>query len=203
MERRNFLCSLGKCGLTASLLGFMPSVLAGEDNTARTVLADDDPNLIKHSCAEKMEFAEEWIGKFMRVLDDTLDEQTRNKIMESNGKACMTGWLKKSGKTITPVSFDKFAAWAEKNVKDGSIRLEGRTIYYAYMDNYQGKPAPEGVCLCPFVESKPAGLSPTYCQCSVGYVREYFSQVLGQPVTVALQESVLRGGKRCRFKIDV
>jgi len=203
MERRNFLASLGKCGLSASLLSIMPSLLASEENPVKTILAEDDPNQIKHSCAEKVEFAEEWLQKFMGVLDENLDEQTRYKVMECNGKVCMTSYLKKSGQTIKPISFEKFAEWVKKNVKDGSLRIEGNSIYYAYMENYQGKPAPEEFCLCPFVESKPAGLSPTFCQCSVGYVREYFTQVLGQPVKVTLQESVLRGGKRCRFKVDV
>jgi len=203
MERRNFLVSLGKCGLSASLLSIMPSVMAGENNQAGTIPAEDDPTKIQHSCPEKMEFAEDWIRKFMGVLDENLDETTRNRIMECNGKVCMTSYLKKEGKTIQPISFEKFTEWAGKNAKNGSIRVEGRSIYYVYMLNYQGKPAPEETCLCPFVESKPKGLSHTYCQCSVGYVREYFSQILGQPVKVTLQESVLRGGKRCRFKIDV
>ena len=202
MERRNFLASLGKCGLSVGLLSIMPSVLAGEEKTAGVIRPEDDPNVIKHSCTEKMEFAEEWVKKFMGVLDENLDEPTRNKVMECNGKVCFSSYLKKEGHVINPVSFDRFVKWAE-NVTDGSIRIEGNTIYFAYMSNYQGKPAPEEMCLCPFVESKPSGLSPTYCQCSVGYVREYFSRILGRPVKVELQESVLRGGKRCRFKIDV
>jgi hypothetical protein len=53
------------------------------------------------------------------------------------------------------------------------------------------------------VESKPAGLSRTFCQCSVGYVGEMFRQKFGRPVTVELLDSVLYGGKRCRFKITV
>jgi len=203
MERRTFLNSLGKCGLSVSLLSIMPSVLVSAVQNPKVSTPIDDPMQIKHSCEEKIEFAEEWLQKFMGVLDDNLDEQIRFKVMECNGKVCMTSFLKKSGQTIKPVTFEKFSEWVSKNENDGSIRIEGRSIYYAYLQNYQGKPAPEEFCLCPLVESKPKELSPTYCQCSVGYVREYFTQVLGQPVKVTLQESVLRGGKRCRFKVDV
>jgi len=46
-------------------------------------------------------------------------------------------------------------------------------------------------------------LSPTYCLCSVGYVREMHERVLGRPVEVELADSVLRGGKRCRFRMVV
>jgi len=57
--------------------------------------------------------------------------------------------------------------------------------------------------LCTFVETKPAGLSGTYCLCSIGYVKEWFDQMFARPVTVELLESTLTGGKRCRFKIMV
>jgi hypothetical protein len=203
MERRTFFSSVGKCGLSAGLLGIMPSMLLTGKNISASPVMEDDPDSIHHSCSEKMEFTEEWLKKFMGVLDENLDVPLRNKIMESNGKVCMTSYLKQSGQKIQPISFEEFAKRVSESENDGSISIEGRTIYYAYMQNYQGKPAPEEFCLCPLVESKPAGLSPTYCQCSVGYVREYFTQILGQKVEVTLQESVLRGGKRCRFKIAV
>ena len=53
------------------------------------------------------------------------------------------------------------------------------------------------------VESKPAGLSSTYCACSLGYVKEMFEQKFGRNVDIEMLDSVLNGGKRCRFKITV
>ncbi|HQT92614.1 MAG TPA: DUF6144 family protein, partial [Candidatus Kryptobacter bacterium] len=60
-----------------------------------------------------------------------------------------------------------------------------------------------GYCLCPLVESGPEGLSGTYCDCSVGYVREMFRTYTGKAVSVELLESLKRGGRTCRFGITV
>jgi predicted hydrocarbon binding protein len=37
----------------------------------------------------------------------------------------------------------------------------------------------------------------------VGYIQELFGRTFGQPVKVELLESVLHGGKRCKFKIEL
>ena len=56
-------------------------------------------------------------------------------------------------------------------------------------------------CGCPIAEKSPEGLSGTFCQCSVGFVRAMFSGYLGKPVRVELLEALKHGGKTCRFKI--
>lgn len=37
---------------------------------------------------KRIEFAEGWLRRFFRVLDDTLDEPTRKKVMMANGRSC-------------------------------------------------------------------------------------------------------------------
>jgi hypothetical protein len=66
-----------------------------------------------------------------------------------------------------------------------------------------GLPSTEGACLCPLAESKPEGLSATYCSCSVDYVKKMHEQRLGRPCEVELVDSVLMGGRRCRCRITV
>jgi predicted hydrocarbon binding protein len=39
--------------------------------------------------------------------------------------------------------------------------------------------------------------------CILGWQKAAFSTVLGKPVTVEIEESVLRGGSRCSFRIGV
>jgi len=58
-------------------------------------------------------------------------------------------------------------------------------------------------CMCPLVESGPPGLSPTFCLCSTGYVREIFERQLARPVTVELVESLKTGGRDCVFRVTV
>jgi hypothetical protein len=151
-----------------------------------------------------MEFSDAWVRRFMDVLDATVDPATRKKIMMANGRACFTEWIKSQGREIRPVSFE---AWAERHKTpsaDGSVRVEGNVIYFQYTGSAEtGQTSPEGICLCPMVESKPAGLSRTYCLCSVGYVKEMHERTFARTCEVELLDSILRGGKRCQFKIAV
>lgn len=122
----------------------------------------------------------------------------------ANGKSCYLTWIKDTGQEIKPVGFERFTKWINEKVTDGSYTVDGKTIYFQYMYAAEtGKEADAGKCLCTLVESKPEGLSPTYCICSVGYVKQMHEMYLGQPVEVELVDSVLRGGQRCKFKITV
>jgi len=55
--------------------------------------------------------------------------------------------------------------------------------------------------LCSLVEDRPPNLSPTFCLCSLGYVREMFARQVGRPVQVELVRSVHRGDRECRFTV--
>jgi hypothetical protein len=152
----------------------------------------------------RIEFAEKWVRRFFDVLDTTLDPATRKKVMLAAGRACFLEYIKESGQEIKPTTVEWLAAWAAKNATDGSMRVEDNVIYYQYMSAAEtGLPSEEGACLCPLVETKPAGLSGTYCLCSVGYVQQWHEMMLDRPVEVELLESTLTGGKRCKFKITV
>jgi predicted hydrocarbon binding protein len=56
-------------------------------------------------------------------------------------------------------------------------------------------------CSCPLV--KPGLTPPAQCECTLGWQEETYSKVLGRPVKASLVESLLRGGKRCAFRIDL
>ena len=61
-----------------------------------------------------------------------------------------------------------------------------------------GKPNP---CVCPLVKT---GRTPAdFCNCTLGWQKEAFSTVVGKPVTAEIEETVLRGGKRCSFRIGL
>jgi predicted hydrocarbon binding protein len=86
--------------------------------------------------------------------------------------------------------------------KENSYR-DSNTVYYNYIQNSKGLKIEDGYCLCPLTEDGPAGLSPTYCICSTGYVKEMFERMMGESVEVELLESLRRGGKKCRFLIQI
>jgi hypothetical protein len=56
-------------------------------------------------------------------------------------------------------------------------------------------------CACPLMAKN---LTPkTACDCSLGWNQYTYETVLGKKVRVELKESVLRGGKRCAFVVQV
>ncbi len=140
---------------------------------------------------QQLEGARERFARLMAVMGKELDGPTRGKVLQGLGRECardygaffntyrgdLQGFLAKI-KT----------AWveqAEYDEKTGILRVVG-------------KPAP---CACPLVK---AGRTPAeFCDCSRGWTEAAYSTVLGKPVTVEVEESVLRGGKRCSFRIGI
>lgn len=199
LDRKTLLTSAGKIGIGGCLCALAATRLVAEDGPDTAPGAATAARAVK-----RMEFSDLWVRRFMSVLDATLDVETRKKVMMANGAVCFREWIASQGRTVTPVAFETWAARVGERPPDGSLRVEGNVIYWEYTGSAEtGGAAPESVCLCPMVESKPAGLSRTFCQCSVGYVRELHEQKFGRPVKVELLDSVLYGGKRCKFKITV
>ena len=195
IDRKEFLRSATTLGLGCGLCSAIPATLAEASEAGSGAPT--------HPCDERVKFAEEWVGRFMGVLDEGLDEATRARIMEANGAACARAYLASSGRETSRVPYEQWVDRVRSRGPRQDLRIEGNVIHFQYLSNYQGKDAPEGACLCPLVETKPKGLSGTFCHCSVGYVREIFSRQIDRPLKVELVEAVLRGGKRCRFKIEV
>jgi len=201
MNRKEFLANAGKycvgCCAGALMGGFMDAEARGDDQA-------DTGSPEKSRSDARIEFAEIWLRRFFDILDNTLDKQTMRKIMETNGRTCFKDWIHETGQSIKPITLEQLAERAEKNKQDDSIKIEGNVICFQFTSAAEtGLPSEEGQCLCPLVESKPAGLSETYCLCSVGYVKEWYERLLARTVEVELIESVLRGGQRCRFEITV
>ncbi len=137
-------------------------------------------------------------------MDSTLDKETRSKLMIANGKACYLAWIAETKRQIKPITLEQFTERVKKSVKDESYRVVGNVIYFQYLNAAEtGQASAEGAYLCPLVENKPAGLSGTYCLCSLGYVKAMHEQLLDRPVEVELVSSAFMGDKRCKFKITV
>jgi hypothetical protein len=60
-------------------------------------------------------------------------------------------------------------------------------------------------CFCGLMFALPKGVnaSPTYCQCSRGFVEKYWETALGRPVTVDVIETALTGADECKFIIHL
>ena len=207
MNRKEFLTGVGRactCACVYALASNLRQIKA--QDTAVQNVSEARSNAPKRPRSEeRMEFTERWAVRFFDVLDANLDAPTRKKIMMANGKACFLSWQKSTNQKprTEPLTLASFA----KQVKDkgsAGYQIQNSVIYFQYDAAAEtGSPSPENHCLCPMVETKPAGLSPTFCLCSLGYVKEMHEQIFKKPVEVELLSSVLRGDSRCKFKITV
>ncbi|HSD26884.1 MAG TPA: DUF6144 family protein [Vicinamibacteria bacterium] len=210
MDRKEFL---GKSLQMAAGLGLgCPCLAAGGDTPATKPDAGPAPASpcpktsgdYPHATPfeKRADFAKTWAGRFVRVLDERVDETTRHGLMEANGRACAMGAYGPPD-PAKKVGVDELVASLAKHVGPENARREGDVVFFNYKQNRAGLRVADGYCLCPLVEDGPADLSATYCHCSVGYVAYMFERSLGRPVRVELLESLRGGGKGCRFAVHV
>ncbi len=186
MNRKQFLSTFGGCCGAVSAL----KAAAAQPASAETPVD------------RKYAFSQTWVKRFMSVLDQNVDEPTRKRLMQSQGRVCYEGAHgKRPPERPARGALDKAIEGMKKYGGEEMIRREGDTIHFQYIRNPAGLKVKDGYCLCPVVEKGPEGLSGTYCECSVGYVTEMFQRWTEKTVTVELLESLKRGGSGCKFKI--
>ncbi len=187
MKRNEFFktCGAGICG--CGVLGLLAPLAARADDTVGpTAAAPVDPELLK----QQLEGARERFARLMSVMGEQLDDATRGKVLQGLGRECAQDYGPFFNKYRGNLQgfLDKIkTAWVERTEYDEKT---GMLLVV-------GKPAP---CACPLVK---AGRTPAeFCDCSRGWTQAAYSTVLGRPVTVEIEESVLRGGTRCSFRIN-
>jgi hypothetical protein len=87
---------------------------------------------------------------------------------------------------------DLLARLNAAHIGGGHLRREGNVIQAAY-----------DRCYCGSVSKTKAPISATYCACSCGWFAQLFAALMGQPVEVGLQASIIRGDDACRFLIQL
>ena len=155
----------------------------------------------------KLEKAELWIKHLIEHMDEQLDQETKIRLLQACGRSCFTRTFGVADENDpTPEEREKYLQLLKK--RGFEIRREGNVITFTFNwgrnhQNPKGLIMRDGYCMCPQVESGPSDLSPSYCFCSTGYVKESFERALGKPVKVELLDSLKMGGKDCVFKIEV
>ena len=217
IDRKRFLQRLAQAGagtcLCAPVLGL--ALRSGQEQTppqsgqAQDWIGDLETRMVEGSRTpawRRMEKAEQWILRLMNNLDAEFDEETRTRLMQGCGRACyIDAFGVASEEPPPPDALDSLLSVYQAR-GETEIRREGNTVYYQYGPSHQnpyGLRLGDGYCMCVVVESGPVDLSPTYCQCSAGYVKESFERVTGSPCRVEVLETLRSGGSACRFKIDI
>ena len=180
MKRDEFLkCTVGMCSCAAYAMLPQSVSFAQSGNPEMDALK------------WKVDAGQKRFAKLVKVLNDTLDEPTRKRVFESLGRFCaqdsryLTDQYKGNVQGFLDLIQQKWVEKAEYDEKAGTIRIVDKSK----------------TCTCPLVQES---LTPsTFCDCTLGWQKETYSALLGKPVEAELEESLLRGGKRCVFRIRV
>jgi predicted hydrocarbon binding protein len=178
MKRDEFfrtMCSMGLCSF------------AGMTMMAEEAQPSSNPEV--NDLKWKLDFVRKRFAKLVGILDANLDETTRNKVFESLGRECarmfidITGPYKGQPREFLAEIKKRWAKETEYDEATGRIRVVDKSDR----------------CTCALVDEKLT--PPAFCNCTLGWQKETYAMILGQPVEAELEESVLRGGKRCVFRV--
>ncbi len=178
MTRDDFIkCTWGMCGCAAAVL--LPQ------NAAQAETGNPELDAQKW----KVEASQKRFAKLVGILNETLDKSTRKKVFERLGRACAQDYrevvqqYKNNLPGFLEYARQRWVAVAEYDATAGTLRVVDKSK----------------TCSCPLVNES---LTPsTFCDCTLGWQKETYSAILGRPVDAELEESLLRGGKRCVYRM--
>jgi hypothetical protein len=100
-------------------------------------------------------------------------------------------------------------AWYEDPVRRGN-KLYVRKVPFNPEGYAQGATAAErrqAYCHCafvrPYLDTVPAGMSPTFCWCGAGWYRHLWEGLLGRPIQVEHVETLIQGHDGCTLEITL
>ncbi len=136
--------------------------------------------------------SQRWIMALLANLDAGVDDETKARILEGCGRNCLPRALKAKARKLYEKAGDKDAFLEQLTALWPAVKREGRALCVVYPK-----------CYCGLLKGFSGTLSPSFCLCSVGYVKELFEFATGRPVRVELQSSIVRGGGECRFLVGL
>ncbi|NHJ14524.1 MAG: hypothetical protein EAX95_12665 [Candidatus Thorarchaeota archaeon] len=161
----------------------------------------------------------DWIKAALAKLDAVVDEETgtrilvdtcphkypKNRIREMRARLEELGTLEK---LLEVMRLD--TSWGGGSFYDYPVR-KGNTIHVTKVPyNPKAHKAARTeeekrmtYCHCGIVKAHREGMSPTFCCCSGGWVKQLWEGVLGVPLEVTLTESILKGDERCTHSFQI
>jgi predicted ArsR family transcriptional regulator len=178
MNRKDFLksCTCGLCTCFAAGL-----ITPSESPAAEPAKQDD----------WRIKFMNRRYSNLIEILSKKLDKKEFNEIFHEMGRNCsnLIDLIKE-----------------HRNDPDGYFKmLKERWHEDAIFDREKGAititSSERTECACPMIGAcRPPDI---VCNCSLGWQEQTFETVLGKKVKVELKESILRGGKRCTFEVQI
>ncbi len=198
---------------------FAASLRRHTDSHTEEAVATGWKDLPEGSGRRAREDRARWISSAMEKLDTTCSEETRNLVMIDT---CPHSYPKKRIQEMRAElkrlgSIDKLielmrsdTSWGGGSFYDYPAR-EGNVIYITKVPysprKYEAATTDEerrlAYCHCGLVKNSREKISPTFCCCSGGWVKQLWEGVLEQPVEVWLHESILKGNDQCTHAVRI
>ena len=175
---------------------------AGEN--ARIKVMEGGEQIAKSSGKQKIAL---WMKDAVNRLDGCVSPDKCKQIMTACGYSCIghnkglaNGLKNRRLKHKTEADF--LAAEVKKPVNGIRLELKGKTLVQYYAPRTYSTPRR---CFCSLMNALPEeiNISPTYCQCSRGFVEKYWEGALGRPIEVEVVETCLTGADECKFVIHL
>ena len=180
INRTQFLknCSFGLCSCMTA------GVLTSTGSFAAESIPTED---------WRLRFVKRRYAKLIDILSNHMNENELSDVLHDLGAYCATTDLKLQ---TYRGDVDGYCEHIKKTASGDDVtydRKKGTII----------KTSPERTdCFCPLI-SLQNQTPKIVCNCSLGWQQQTWETILGKKVQVELKESVLRGGKRCIFQINV
>jgi predicted hydrocarbon binding protein len=145
---------------------------------------------------DERELLTEWAAAVLAGLDAEADDETKARVMEYCGRAC----ARAHGSVETVKAIRSRVGGIEDFLEEinrvdgfwcGTWLRDGDAVYSIC-----------AACGCPLVTGGLVEPSPVFCNCSRGWVKAVFEEVLNGPVDVKLEQAIGRGDPVCEFVVS-
>jgi len=148
-----------------------------------------------------------WVKDAIDRLDAATTPEKCRQIMAACGHNCIAHNPRMAQAIRTrrekyPTEEAFLKAEVKKPIKGTRLESQGGTLIQYYTPHTYSTPRR---CFCGLMFALPEGVnvSPTYCQCSRGFVEKYWEGALDRPVKVEVKGTALTGSDECKFVIQL
>ena len=186
INRKDFVrgCAAAICGVSCA-----------SRSSAAEVAQENAPGCDPKQLAEvsdRMEAARLRFSKLIEIVEAKVPDENRKQILHALGGKCAD--------TYRATLIDRYRGNLDGFLEEGRRNWMAEATY----DKAKGtiRIVDKGPsCSCPMVK---VGTTPgSFCDCTLGWQEQTYSEILGRPVKAELEESILRGGKKCVYRITV
>jgi hypothetical protein len=181
-------------------LGRIVGLFVGEETQAKIM---EGSERIGDASAEELAA---WLKGVVDRLDALVDEETRTEIMVNMGVNCARVNSSHIDRALAKrrqfETLEAFLEAEEKNPSPGTrLVREGDVVHQCY----EPRSAFQVRCFCSLWRglASDENVSPTWCQCSKGFVMKLWEAYVGRPVQVEFVESCIAGAEGCKFAVHL